>query len=292
MRCASSFPLLIGPLLLAPLLAGCGSGDGDAPADSASAVPASVTMSRAAGSSEPVEPVHVVAKSVFAPPGAIPADDASSVGATATPAQAVEDGGSDGAASVDAPGPAPAPTPAPAPIPTPLATPLPEKPAAPGPKSMPSPKPVSGSAARPAMVSPVGDTSAYPVGPSVPVRPGYYATGDTPCDRVSARTVLVLYRDGMDSAAGSCAWSEVQPVAGAGAAASVSGSWRVTRRCLVGQQEGVSDGTPYVRHARITLAGKGAFVLRDEGGAAPIRAKWCPQASLPEPWRSQPPIGG
>lgn len=133
------------------------------------------------------------------------------------------------------------------------------------------------------MVSPVGDTSAYPVGPVLPVKPGYYALAGTPCAHVTARSVLILYRDGMDWMAGSCAWSEVSRLPGQKRA------YRVKRRCVVGQQEGISDGKAYTRTATFRLHSDTAFSLQEDGKTT--RAAFCAQGSLPEPWRSQPPIG-
>ena len=284
---------LAGAVLLCGALGGCGADGSANPSSEQTAAPgsdATAMPAKAPSQAGAMRPSPMPSTTAASAPR--PAISRAAVIETASASEALGDANAAVPLTADA---APPPSPSASPpvatgapkndpsgvVPSPPNQPSVEHKSASQPKATSQPGQAASSA--PVMVSPVGDKSLFPLGPQMPLKPGYYALSGTPCAAVTARTLLMVYRDGMDSLSGSCAWSDVVRLAGK------EPHYKVTRRCVVGQVEGVSDGKTYERTATFRLTGPGAFSISE--AAKTTRARFCAQPSLPEPWRSQSPIG-
>ena len=123
---------------------------------------------------------------------------------------------------------------------------------------------------------PAADTTpaAAPAGTTnrLPLATGYYVATDTPCDEASNATLSLFVGDALNGARDACAFTSVE--------ATGPGAWRVTERCIVIGEEG--DG--FTQTVAWTATDDRSFT-RVTGSGWEHRARLCPQAELPEPWR-------
>lgn len=106
---------------------------------------------------------------------------------------------------------------------------------------------------------------------SLPLRQGYYVIADTPCGSASNATLSLLSRSGFGASRGDGAFTKIVPTG--------SAIWRVTTSTIV---EGSSR--PQISTVTIKADGPAAYTMTNDFGAFTYR--YCPQASLPEPWRT------
>ncbi|TCD05436.1 hypothetical protein EYB45_08170 [Erythrobacteraceae bacterium CFH 75059] len=100
---------------------------------------------------------------------------------------------------------------------------------------------------------------------SLPLRRGYYVASDTPCGQASNATLMLVTREGVSASRSSC---ETLRIARTGAR-----RFEVRERC---EDE--------VRTTTYDIPANDRFTSTSDSGWS-NSARFCPQASLPEPWR-------
>lgn len=108
--------------------------------------------------------------------------------------------------------------------------------------------------------------------PTLPLKRGFYVSTDTPCDQASNATLLLVTSEGINGARTICTFRTIDQIG--------RDTYRTTEACFDIQ----GDEPPDTRDATYTLEGDEKFTVRSEHGWE-SRARYCPQSSLPEPWR-------
>ncbi|WP_228243636.1 hypothetical protein [Porphyrobacter sp. GA68] len=124
----------------------------------------------------------------------------------------------------------------------------------------PSPAPVAAGTTPATAASPGGEAID-----SLPLRRGYYVASDTPCAQASNATLMLVSREGVSASRSSC---ELLRITRRGAR-----QFEVRERC-----DGENRITSY------DIPANDRFTSTSEDGWS-NSARFCPQASLPEPWR-------
>lgn len=107
---------------------------------------------------------------------------------------------------------------------------------------------------------------------SLPLKRGFYVSTDTPCGEASNATLSLVTRDGVNGARTVCTFTRIERIG--------ADAYRVTSACA-----DIQGGEPPEASVDVyTLAGDSGFVMTTEYGWE-TSARYCPQPSLPEPWR-------
>ena len=107
---------------------------------------------------------------------------------------------------------------------------------------------------------------------TLPLKRGFYVATDTPCDQASNATLLLVTSEGINSARTVCTFRTIHQTG--------RDTYRTTEACFDIQ----GDEPPDIRAATYTLKGDERFTVRADHGWK-SSARYCPQWSLPEPWR-------
>lgn len=107
---------------------------------------------------------------------------------------------------------------------------------------------------------------------NLPLKRGFYVASDTACGQASNATLKLVHRDGINASRTVCEFRKIEKVG--------PNSYRATEACSDIQ----SSDPPDVRVVTYTLKADTAFTTKSEHGGE-RGARYCPQSSLPEPWR-------
>ncbi len=106
---------------------------------------------------------------------------------------------------------------------------------------------------------------------TLPLQRGYYVNADTPCGAASSATLMLVRRD---------ASATNRRSTGSGASKrSAPATWRVTAERI--DNDGRAEGTSVSTYE---IIGPASYRRKNEFGVFALR--FCPQKSLPAPWRS------
>lgn len=133
------------------------------------------------------------------------------------------------------------------------------------------------SAANGLAMAPGGDPVA-----TLPLKPGFYVSSDTPCGQASNATLQLLGKQGFGGSRDNCVFKSIEKIGPA--------RYRVTEECSSG---GEAWGTEEELSHSVTLydiPDSKSYSATGDGGYK-SSARYCPQSSLPEPWRDND-IGG
>lgn len=117
--------------------------------------------------------------------------------------------------------------------------------------------------------SPVPDAAAAPEG--LPLTPGFYVAGDTPCARASNATLTLIHREGVNGARDVCTFETIEQIGPA--------SYRAAQTCSA-----FGEGGQETRIVVYEIPDETRFIARSDSGWVQ-EARYCAQSSLPEPWR-------
>ncbi len=114
--------------------------------------------------------------------------------------------------------------------------------------------------------------SEAPVADGLPLARGYFVTDGTPCEGASNATVSLHTGRGINGARASCEFTRIERTG--------DDTYVVDETCthLRGWEES--------RELRFTIRDRTSYSAHDITNDARFSARHCPQASLPEPWRS------
>lgn len=110
----------------------------------------------------------------------------------------------------------------------------------------------------------------------LPLRTGFYVSSDTACANASNATLMLVRRDGYNGARYSCDFKTVEKTDAT--------SYRVTEQCSELGGFGGDSPEPWTSTVRYEVPNDSRFTARQDDGSASA-ARYCPQSSLPEPWR-------
>ena len=99
---------------------------------------------------------------------------------------------------------------------------------------------------------------------SLPLKRGFYVAADTPCSQASNATLRLVTREGINWSREVCTFEKIERTGPT--------SYRITDSC---------SGEP----ADYEVPNETSFTV-DYGGGSQSSARYCPQASLPDPWRT------
>jgi len=114
-------------------------------------------------------------------------------------------------------------------------------------------------------------------GPSVaalPLQLGYYVRSDLSCEQATGDDLYLLTSKGRGSSREFCTFQLITP--------DRESTLEVVEVC----EDLASGGKAAPTTVKYKLLGEAAFLAKDDSGWE-IEARFCPQESLPEPWRSK-----
>lgn len=117
-----------------------------------------------------------------------------------------------------------------------------------------------------------GQTEAF----ALPLRRGFYVRADTACEQASNATLQLLHRDGINTSRVPCTFDKIEKTG--------ANSYRVIESCTFGDPTGRTEGSVSTRTSTYEIAGETGVTIRHDGGGEST-ARYCPQSSLPAPWR-------
>ncbi|MDP3415652.1 hypothetical protein [Falsiroseomonas sp.] len=120
--------------------------------------------------------------------------------------------------------------------------------------------------------APAPATAAAPATSGLPLQRGFYVNADTTCGRASNATLLLLRRNGIGGARDLC---EFQSITAAG-----PDRYSVTQAC----RELGRDGAAETETVIFEITSRTSFRQTSPHGWSRA-ARFCPQRSLPAPWR-------
>ena len=115
--------------------------------------------------------------------------------------------------------------------------------------------------------------SAAGAGTELPLERGFYVTANTACSAASNATLLLLQRDGIGGSQDFCTFDVIT--------AESATRFHVIETCA--DMRDPAGGETFERVFEVTS--RGAFRAERADGWV-VEATYCPQSSLPEPWRS------
>lgn len=112
---------------------------------------------------------------------------------------------------------------------------------------------------------------------NLPLKRGFYVASATSCGQASNATLTLVRGGGINTSRVPCEFTAIEQVGAT--------SYRVTEQCSSG---GAAWGTEEEVHTQILvyeIPNETSFTSRSDDGGS-YSARFCAQASLPEPWRS------
>jgi len=136
-------------------------------------------------------------------------------------------------------------------------------------------------AAAPDEAAPANAAVAQPAQPEaaargLPLRTGFYVASDTACGNASNATLMLVRRDGYNGSRYACDFKTVEKTGAT--------SYRVVEQCSELGGFGGDSPEPWTSTVRYEVPNDRTFTARQDDGSASA-ARYCPQSSLPEPWR-------
>jgi hypothetical protein len=117
------------------------------------------------------------------------------------------------------------------------------------------------------------DPSGAAADEELPLPRGFYVRTDAACAAASEATLVLLQRDGLGGGQDFCAFERITPES--------AQSFRVAERCADFRDPAAAER----REVAYAILAAGRFRRSDASGWS-AEYQHCPQASLPEPWRS------
>lgn len=120
--------------------------------------------------------------------------------------------------------------------------------------------------------------AAAAAGPMLPLEPGFYIRDGEACGNASNATLLLLRRNGVGGSRDFCAFERIEQEGPA--------FYTVTLRCA-GDEAFAPPGQPadpFVEDHLYEILDERSYRVTGDGWT--YEARFCPQDSLPEPWRS------
>lgn len=112
---------------------------------------------------------------------------------------------------------------------------------------------------------------------TLPLKPGFYVVNDTTCGQASNATLMLVRKSGINTSRVPCDFKSIEKTS--------TNSYRVTESCTEG---GAAWGTEEHISTNVStyeIPNETSFNLKSDSGWE-SSARYCPQSSLPEPWRN------
>lgn len=107
----------------------------------------------------------------------------------------------------------------------------------------------------------------------LPLKRGYYVASDTPCDKASNATTVLLRRDGVGGSRDFCEFRKIEQAG--------PNVFRITEACA----DFMEEAPPEVSVTTYTLTGDTAFSSKSEHGWE-HSARYCEQSTMPADFRA------
>jgi hypothetical protein len=112
---------------------------------------------------------------------------------------------------------------------------------------------------------------------SLPLKRGFYVAGDTACGQASNATLMLVRKSGINSSRVPCEFKAIEKVG--------ANSYRVTESCSEGGAAWGTEEHVSTSVSTYEIASDTSFTSKSDSGWE-NSARYCPQSSLPEPWRN------
>ncbi|MFC3102151.1 hypothetical protein [Altererythrobacter lauratis] len=112
---------------------------------------------------------------------------------------------------------------------------------------------------------------------ALPLPPGFYISDGESCGSASNATLILLHKSGINSSREPCEFSRIEQVA--------PSAFQVTQSCSDNGEAWGRETTIYEVVSQVKVTGEQSFRLTYDSDSEPVDWQYCPQSSLPDPWR-------
>ncbi len=112
---------------------------------------------------------------------------------------------------------------------------------------------------------------------TLPLKPGFYVVNGTACAQASNATLMLVRKSGINTSRVPCDFESIEKTG--------ANSYRVTESCTEGGAAWGTEEHISINVSTYEVPNETSFTSKSDSGWA-SSARYCPQSSLPEPWRN------